>query len=57
MVVGNKDEVAEKLIRFDGDKKIDYYDAYGEVLNYDNLVIPAGLTGECGGRLYYSYWG
>ena len=45
VVVGNKDEVAEKLIRFDGDKKIDYYDAYGEVLNYDNLVIPAGLTG------------
>jgi zinc protease len=45
LVVGNKDEVAEKLLRFDGDKKIDYYDAYGEVLNYDNLSLPPGLTG------------
>lgn len=45
LVVGNKDDVAEKLLRFDGDKKIDYYDAYGEVLNYDNLAVPAGLTG------------
>lgn len=45
LVVGNKDEVAAKLLRFDGDGKIDYYDAYGEVLNYDNIAIPAGVTG------------
>ncbi|MBK8700212.1 MAG: insulinase family protein [Saprospiraceae bacterium] len=46
LVVGNKDEVAERLLKFDGDKKIEYYDAYGEVLNYDNLALPAGLTGK-----------
>lgn len=45
LVVGNKDEVAKNLLRFDGDGKIDYYDAYGEVLNYDNVEIPANVTG------------
>ncbi len=46
LVVGSKDDVANKLLRFDGDNKIDYYDAYGEVLNYDNIAIPAGVTGQ-----------
>lgn len=44
IVVGNKDEVAEKLIRFDGDGTIDYYGAYGEPLNYDAISIPEGIT-------------
>ena len=46
LVVGNKDEVAEKLLKFDGDNKIDYYDAYGEMLNYDNIAVPDGVTGK-----------
>jgi zinc protease len=46
LVVGNKDEVAKSLLKFDGDGKIDYYDAYGEVLNYDNVEIPANVTGK-----------
>jgi zinc protease len=43
VVVGNREDVAKKLLRFDGDKKIDYYDAYGELLK-DNIGIPAGVT-------------
>lgn len=46
VVVGSKDEVADKLKRFDADGKIDYYDAFGEVLNYDNVALPAGVTGK-----------
>lgn len=45
LVVGNKDEVAERLLKFDGDKKITYYDAYGYELNYDNIALPSGVTG------------
>ena len=33
LVVGSKDDVAEKLSRFDTDGKIDYYDAFGNVLD------------------------
>lgn len=33
LVVGSKDDVAEKLTRFDADGKIDYYDAFGNVLD------------------------
>ncbi len=46
LVVGNKEDVAEKLLKFDGDGKVDYYDAYGEVLNYDNVAIPKDVTGK-----------
>ncbi len=46
IVVGSKDDVANKLVKFDGDGKIDYYDAYGEVLNYDNVAIPTDVTGQ-----------
>lgn len=35
VVVGSKDEVADKLKRFDSDGKIDYYD------NYGNKIVPA----------------
>lgn len=46
IVVGNKDKVAESLLKFDGDGKIDYYDAYGQLLKMDNLAIPDGLKGS-----------
>lgn len=45
VVVGNKDEVAEKLIPYDSDGKIDYYGAYGEEVNY-GAALPAGTTAE-----------
>lgn len=46
VVVGNKDEVAEKLLQFDGDGVIDYYDAYGNEVKYDAVAMPAGLTAK-----------
>ena len=44
-VVGSKDEVAETLMQFDGDGKINYYDSFGEVMVPDATEIPEGLTG------------
>lgn len=46
LVVGNKDAVAEKLVRFDSDGKIDYYDNYGNKIEIKSGVIPAGMTAE-----------
>lgn len=37
IVVGNKDEVADKLVRFDADGLIDYYDAFGEKVDYGDI--------------------
>jgi zinc protease len=45
VVVGNKEAVAKNLLRFDGDNKIDYFDAFGEKLN-DGLQIPSGVTAK-----------
>jgi zinc protease len=45
VIVGNKESVAKNLLRFDGDGKIDYYDAFGEKLN-DGIQIPAGVTAK-----------
>lgn len=44
-VVGNKDEVAESLVPFDTDGKIDFYDAYGKKMEYDATVLPEDMTG------------
>ncbi len=46
VVVGNKDDVAESLLRFDSDNKIDYYGAYGEPVNYSNKMVPDGITAK-----------
>lgn len=45
-VVGDKELVAEKLIRFNADGEIDYYDAFGEVLDYDAIALPEGVDGS-----------
>jgi len=44
VVVGNKDEVADKLVKFDTDGKIDFYDAFGNLLEVNNDAPPADLT-------------
>lgn len=45
IVVGNKEDVADKLIKFDADGKIAYYDSYGQPLKEsDKKAIPAGMT-------------
>ena len=46
VVVGNQDEIADKLTRFDGDGEIDYYDAFGNKIEIDNSAIPADITAE-----------
>ncbi len=46
LVVGNKDAVAEKLIRFDANGQIDYYDIYGNKIEIKSAVVPTGLTAE-----------
>ncbi len=45
VVVGNKDDVADKLKRFDGDGKVDFYDAFGNEVKDEGGVLPADLTG------------
>ncbi|MDX1939175.1 MAG: pitrilysin family protein [Saprospiraceae bacterium] len=46
LVVGNKDEVAEKLKRFDTDGNIDYYDIYGNKVEIKSAAAPTDLTAE-----------
>lgn len=44
-VVGSKDDVAESLVQFDADGKVDFYDAFGDPIIADKTVIPGDLTG------------
>jgi predicted Zn-dependent peptidase len=46
LVVGNKDEVADKLKQFAADGKINFYDASGNPVKYNNAVLPADMTAE-----------
>lgn len=45
IVVGSKDDISEKLLRFDTDGVIDYYDAFGNTVEMTS-VMPEGVTGE-----------
>ena len=46
VVVGNKDEISEKLLEFDADGTIDYYDAFGKKLDDVSNQLPSDLTAE-----------
>jgi len=46
LVVGNKDDVAERLKPFAADGKINFYDAFGNPVKQSNAAIPAGLTAQ-----------
>ncbi len=46
LVVGNKDEVAEKLGQFAQDKKVRYFDVYGNPIEQVGLEIPSGATAK-----------
>jgi predicted Zn-dependent peptidase len=46
VVVGNKDEINEKLLEFDGDGEIEYFDAFGKKLEDVSSELPADLTAE-----------
>ncbi len=45
-VVGSKDDVAEKLIPFDADGELTYYNAFGETLKPVESVLPDGVSAE-----------
>ena len=46
LVVGNKKDVSEKLLPFDADQKIDFYDTFGNLLPDKGMELPEGLTAE-----------
>lgn len=46
LVVGNKDDVAEKLAKFASDKKVKYFDVYGNPIEEAGLAVPIGVTAE-----------
>jgi zinc protease len=46
VVVGNKDDVADKLLKFDSSGAIDYYDAYGNKVEMSDEAAPSDMTAE-----------
>lgn len=46
LVVGNKEEVAERLKQFAADGKVNLYDIYGNPVKDVKATIPAGVTAE-----------
>lgn len=46
LVVGNKDDVADRLAQFATDGKINFFDAQGNVVKLNETEIPAGMTAE-----------
>lgn len=44
VVVGNKDEVADKLGQFAKSGKVDFYNSFGEPLTEDGMQVPPGVT-------------
>ena len=44
LVVGNKTQVSEKLLPFDKDQKIDFFDSFGNPLPDEGMELPEGLT-------------
>jgi len=46
LIVGNKDDVAEKVKRFDADGKITFLDAEGNEVVASDKSMPAGLTAQ-----------
>jgi zinc protease len=46
VVVGNRDDVAERLKQFGEAGKINFYDAFGNPLRQNNASVPQGMTAE-----------
>ncbi len=46
VVVGNKDDVAEKLKRFDSNETLDFYDNYGNKVETASAEVPTDVTGK-----------
>ncbi len=46
LVVGNKDEVAERLKPFSMTGKVNFYDVYGNPVQDNKMAVPADMTAE-----------
>ena len=46
LVVGNKDDVADRLKQFSADGKINFLDAQGNPVKMNNQELPAGITAQ-----------
>lgn len=46
LVVGNKEDVADRLKQFSSDGKVNLYDVYGNPIVPSSAVVPAGMTAE-----------
>lgn len=46
VVVGNKDNVADKLKKFDSDGQLDFYDAFGKKLEDKKMELSADITAD-----------
>jgi zinc protease len=46
VVVGNKDDVADRLKQFAADGKVNFYDAFGEPVKPATAAMPDGMTAE-----------
>ncbi len=46
VVVGNREEVADRLKQFSPTGKINFYDAFANPVNISNVPLPAGMTAE-----------
>ena len=46
IVVGNQDDVAEKLGSFSANGKVNYYDVYGNKVEMNKNIVPDGLTAQ-----------
>ena len=46
VVVGNKDNVADKLKKFDADGELDFYDAFGKKIETNNVTLSADITAQ-----------
>lgn len=46
LVVGNKDDVAERLKQFSPEGKVNMYDVYGNPVVASNALVPAGMTAD-----------
>jgi predicted Zn-dependent peptidase len=46
VVVGNRDDVADRLKQFSATGKVNFFDAFGNPVNTSNVALPPGMTAE-----------
>ncbi|NNE13979.1 MAG: insulinase family protein [Saprospiraceae bacterium] len=46
VVVGSKDDIAEKLVQFDADGELEFFDNFGNKLEMKETALPSDINGE-----------